>query len=148
MQIVKLWCTVIILETAVAGDGCQNYIVLSDPTRAVSYIHDGARTQCDNNLPTNWYRFMGQAGDRMLDYCYPYNGVQYPCQTHAGGWLNGQHPRVHDGEVTRTVCYSWSGGCCVWSNYVTVKSCGNFYVYRLTGNPNCALRYCGNGVGK
>ncbi len=146
LQIVKFWCTAIFLQTAVTGDGCHNYTILSDPTRAVSYF-DGT-AQCDRYLPTNWYRFMGQAGDRMLDYCPSDSGRRLRCQTAAGGWLNGQHPRVQDGEVNRTVCYSYYRLCCTWSNSVKVKNCGNYYVYRLTGTPTCYLRYCGNGVGK
>ena len=149
LQVVKLWCTALFLDTAVTGDGCQNYTVLSDPTRAVSYVGSG-NLQCDMTLQANWYRFVGQAGDRMLNYCPSDAGMRYRCQTMLAGWLNGQHPRVQDGEVTRTVCYSYyfHYGCCHWSNNVKVKNCGNYYVYRLIGTPHCDFRYCGNGAGK
>jgi len=68
------------------------------------------------------------------------------CGTHAPGWLNGSHPSVADGIVTRKVCYHWSSGCCQWHNNIRVKNCGAFYVYELqkpAGGNVCSLRYCG-----
>ncbi len=86
----------------------------------------------------------------MAEECLP----MYRCGTYAPGWLNGSHPTVAEGAVTRKVCYhGWDifkgFKCCYWSNIVKVKKCSGYYVYELEIPPNCPLRYCGNaGVGK
>ena len=101
--------------------------------------------RCDQrDLAVGWYRFTGAAGDRMPTYCVPKNR----CGTHAPGWLNGSHPSVADGVVTRRVCYHWSNKCCLWKNNIKVKNCGAFFVYELQKTPVCYLRYCGNNRGE
>ena len=75
----------------------------------------------------------------MADSCPEINH----CRTHASGWLNGAHPTVAEGIVTRQVCYHWSGKCCNWSNNIRVRQCsGGFFVYELVKPPVCHLRYC------
>lgn len=65
------------------------------------------------------------------------------CQTDAPMWLNGTHPTIEEGIVSRTACAHWSGNCCLWKTEVQVKACpGEFHVYRLQGTPMCNLRYC------
>ena len=124
-------------------DGCTNYTVLSEADRAqgnTSHYY----SRCDNNLITGWYRFQGAAGDRMPDKCVP----RYRCGTMYPGWLNGTHPTVAEGVVTRKVCYNWYS-CCYYSTIIKVKNCGSYYVYELQKPPSCPLRYCGNaGAGK
>ncbi|KAL9951198.1 hypothetical protein ACROYT_G043820 [Oculina patagonica] len=66
------------------------------------------------------------------------------CGTRYPGWLNGAHPSVAEGVVTRRVCYTASRNCCVWQNNIKVKNCSGFYVYELQKPPRCSLRYCGN----
>ena len=66
------------------------------------------------------------------------------CGTHAPGWLNGKHPTVAEGAVTRQVCYHWSNKCCMWENNIRVRNCGAFYVYELVKTPTYYLRYCGS----
>ena len=83
-------------------DGCNNYTVLSEADRAQGHIVINAsnyRSDRDDLVP-GWYRFQGAAGDRMADKCVPANlcGTRYP------GWLNGTHPTVSEGVVTRRVC--------------------------------------------
>ena len=125
-------------------DGCTNYTVLSEADRAQRNTLQNI-VRCDNNLVTGWYRFHGAAGDRMADKCIP----QFHCGTHAPGWLNGTHPTVADGVVTRKVCYHYSHTCCIWSNVIKVKNCSSYYVYELQRPSGCDLRYCGNaGAGK
>ena len=108
---------------------------------------DQKKLQCDQRhlkpLPA-WYRFTGVAGDRMPTYCVP----KLRCGTHAPGWLNGSHPSVKEGIVTRRVCYHWGSRCCNWQNKIQIKNCGAFYVYRLVKPPVCWLRYCGNNPGE
>ncbi|KAL9973650.1 hypothetical protein ACROYT_G020131 [Oculina patagonica] len=66
------------------------------------------------------------------------------CSTYEPGWLNGPHPSVADGAVKRKVCFHW-GRCCTWSTFITVRNCGEFYVYKLKPLKRCG-RYCGNGL--
>ena len=121
-------------------DGCNNYTVLSEADRAQGHIN-ASNYRCDRyDLVPGWYRFQGAAGDRMADKCVPINR----CGTHAPGWLSGAHPTVAEGAVTRKVCYHWNYNCCLWSNNITVKNCGAFFVYELQKTSYCYLRYCGN----
>ncbi|CAH3151789.1 unnamed protein product, partial [Porites evermanni] len=121
---------------------CRNYGILDGFNRSVAN-KDQKNLQCDQRhlspLPA-WYRFTGAAGDRMPTSCVPKNR----CGTHATGWLNGSHPSVEEGNVTRRVCYHWNSNCCNWKNDIQIQNCGAFYVYRLVKTPVCSLRYCGN----
>ena len=126
-------------------DGCTNYTVLSEADRAQGNVkppHDGD----DNSLLTGWYRFQGAAGDRMPDKYV----LRYRCGTNHPGWLNGAHPTVAEGVVTRTVSYSSNSDCCNWSYIIKVKNCNGYYVYELRRTRSFfPARYCGNaGAGK
>jgi len=128
-----------------SGDGrscsaveCTSYSSLTNGDRKTTYIIKSR--QCDRNL-NGWYRFQGAAGTRMPTSCPP----EYRCDTDATGWLNGGHPTVADGKVTRQVCFHWFSNCCNWSSNIQVRNCGSFYVYHFSGTPyGCALRYCGS----
>ena len=131
-------------------DGCSNYTVLSESDRAQGHIViNTSNYRCDrDDLVPGWYRFQGAAGDRMADKCVP----ERHCGTYAPGWLNGTHPTVAEGVVTRRVCYHnhqyhwyWRNHCCYWSSNIRVRNCGAFFVYELQKTPYCYLRYCGNG---
>ena len=100
--------------------------------------------KCDDKLGKKWYRFSNAAGTQLSQSCV----LKKHCGTHAPGWLNGTHPAVADGIVTRQVCYHWGDSCCQWNNNIRVKNCGAFYVYELVKTPKCNLRYCGAGKGK
>ena len=101
----------------------------------------GPRTKCDNNLTSEWYRFQGQAGKQLAVKCYP----AQRCNTDLTGWMNGSHPNVEDGIVKRQVCFSGYDNCCYRTTKIDVRSCGAYFVYRLTKVPNsiCKARYCG-----
>lgn len=116
---------------------CQNFQSLTSITRRVTYNH--ADSNCDNRF-YGWYRFQGSAGTRMATSCPP----TQRCDTYATGWLNGGHPSVSDGQVSRLACFHWNSNCCYWSHYIKVRNCGAFYVYHITGTPSghCSLRYC------
>ena len=87
-----------------------------------------------------WYRFVGAAGTKMPTTRVPLNR----CGTRFSGWLNGTHPTVEDGEVYRTVCFSKIFGGCKFSNEISVKNCGSYFIYKLQQlPPDCYLRYCG-----
>ena len=121
-------------------DGCKNYTVLSEADRAQGSASQN-NTRCDDNLVTGWYRFQGSAGDRMADKCVS----ETRCGTLYPGWLDGTHPTVAEGVVTRTVCYNKLRYCCYWRNLIKVKNCSSYYVYELQKPLDCYLRYCGNG---
>ncbi|XP_072530589.1 pancreatic secretory granule membrane major glycoprotein GP2-like [Salminus brasiliensis] len=69
---------------------------------------------------------------------------EYRCGTHAPLWLNGSHPRLKDGVVTRQVCGSWNGDCCYFKSFpIQVKACpGNYYVYEFVSPAICTSAYC------
>ena len=93
-----------------------------------------------------WYRFQGNAGTKMPTSCVAPN----KCSTHATGWLNGAHPSVEEGKVTKKVCFSWASNCCTWSINIEVINCGDFFLYHFRGTPPehpCHLRYCGTDWG-
>ena len=114
---------------------CQDYKSLTGAGRKITY--GNPNKVCDKGLK-GWYRFEGAAGTRMPTSCPP----KHRCNTHASGWLNGAHPTVADGQVTRTVCFHWGSNCCNWSSSVKVINCGGYYVYYITRTPTCYLRYC------
>lgn len=118
---------------------CQNPASLTDANRKETYT---GVLLCDSSLGPNWFRFQGAAGNKMATTCVPTSR----CGTHATGWLNGAHPTVSEGIVTRQVCFHWSGGCCNWSINIQVRNCSGYFVYYISGTPPvhpCHLRYCG-----
>ena len=132
-----------------AQSECISYQVLSEQSRSINYVVNDESVGCDRDLNLNgWYRFMGMAGDRMIDYpvSQSYGRYPYRCGTHAVGWLSSSHPTVGDGRVQRTVCFTWLGNACHWSTSIMVTNCGGFFVYHLTGTPQCYLKFCGTGT--
>ncbi|KAL9953993.1 hypothetical protein ACROYT_G041480 [Oculina patagonica] len=120
---------------------CLSYTVLGDADRHVD--HGNTNSLCDSSIVTQWYRFTGAAGTAIPDTCPEINR----CNTDAPGWLSEPHPTVAEGIVTKTVCYHWSGSCCLWSNTIDVLNCGDFYIYKLIPPPvGCNLRYCGTNA--
>ena len=117
---------------------CVGYKWLRESKRNKKY--SSSIGNCDRGL-SGWYRFGGGAGIKMPTSCVPKNR----CGTRATGWMNGAHPTVSDGKVTRKVCYNWDGNCCNWSNNIEVVNCGRYYVYKLSRpSAGCNLRYCGS----
>ncbi|KAL9969524.1 hypothetical protein ACROYT_G021746 [Oculina patagonica] len=126
----------------VSAEECQNYQNLTSADRKITF-NDGTVSKCDLNH-VGWYRFQGAAGTKMATSCPP----EHNCGTPAPGWLNGEHPTVADGTVSRRVCFHYRSNCCwlsdgAWAFYVQVRNCGSFFVYHFNGTPNCSLRYCG-----
>lgn len=121
-------------------DACASYSVLDEKDRAAG--NDANKYTCDQRdiATPAWYRFSGDAGDKMADSCV----AELHCGTHAPGWLNGDHP-VNEGEVVeRQACFHWGSSCCKWSTKIKIKKCKGFFVYELQRTPACHLRYCGN----
>ncbi|XP_078382738.1 uromodulin-like [Oculina patagonica] len=120
-------------------EGCTNYQTLTGGDRKITAPNVLA---CDNSLGPGWFRFLGDAGTKMPTSCVPTEH----CGTDAPGWLNGTHPTVAEGKVTRQVCFNWRNNCCTWTINIQVRNCGDFFVYCFNGTPpehQCHLRYCG-----
>ena len=123
---------------------CQTYHTLSTGDRKNTYRShysgDGS-IACDRNLGPAWFRFQGDAGTKMATSCVP----TASCGTWIPGWLNGAHPTVNEGQVTKQACFN-GGGCCDWSIDIQVRNCGDFYIYYIIKTPpelQC-VRYCGS----
>ena len=114
---------------------CQNYGSLNNANRRIT---SGRRNYCDRGIGPGWFRFEGSAGTRMPTSCPSF----HRCNTDSPGWMDGSHPTVADGQVSRRVCFPWSN-CCHWPVNITVRNCGSYYVYYLSSAPSCYLRYCG-----
>lgn len=97
---------------------------------------------CDTSVSwSGWYRlFLRGHSVQMPDTCVD----DLSCGTHAPLWLNGPHPRIEEGVVTRAVCGNWFNNCCYFqSNPIQVKACpGNYYVYEFTRPSFCYGTYC------
>uniref|UniRef100_A0A8C2DEP3 Zgc:153932 n=1 Tax=Cyprinus carpio TaxID=7962 RepID=A0A8C2DEP3_CYPCA len=130
-----------ITTTAPSVDPCYNYNVLDDLWRSTNNQHS-SQIMCDTTVSWNgWYRLFIQGQSvHMPDTCVD----MLSCGTHAPLWLNGGHPTVEDGVVTRHVCGHWSNNCCYFqSNPIKVKACpGGYYVYEFVRPSACSLAYC------
>uniref|UniRef100_A0A8C2AVC8 ZP domain-containing protein n=1 Tax=Cyprinus carpio TaxID=7962 RepID=A0A8C2AVC8_CYPCA len=130
-----------ITTTAPSVDPCYNYNVLDDLWRSTNNQHS-SQIMCDTWVSWNgWYRLYIQGQSvQMPDTCVD----MLSCGTHAPLWLNGGHPTVEDGVVTRDVCGHWSNNCCYFqSNPIKVKACpGGYYVYEFVRPSACSLAYC------
>ena len=77
-------------------DGCKYYQVLTEANRSATYS-DWSPMRCDQELH-GWYRFAGQAGNRMSNFC-PNSGTSaYKCGSYYQGWIpSGALPTVYQG---------------------------------------------------
>ena len=124
-----------------------NVWTLFDTSRSVAFNDgNGGVEYCDNDISNTspdwkglgWYRIGQPAGNQMPETPQP----EYACGTESGGWLNGTHPDVADGVVTRNVCFHFNGDLCSFSNHIQVVNCCDHYRYKLKPLPVCRLRYC------
>ena len=116
------------------------YKKLSDANRRSSYpTPPSGPVLCDGQLPEEWYRFVRAAGTKMPTTRVP----AFRCGTDWSGWLDGAHPTVEDGEVSRKVCFSDRLYGCRYSNNIYVKNCGHYFIYKLMAPRACDTRYCG-----
>ena len=114
---------------------CKSYKTLNEANRNVNY--QGSVT-CDKSFSGAWYRMMPPAGVKMPMKAPP----KQKCGTHAPGWMQGSHPSLKDGIVSRKVCFHWSSSTCHWSSTISVLNCASYYLYKLPKAPVCNLRYC------
>nr|XP_021336110.1 uncharacterized protein LOC108179123 [Danio rerio] len=94
---------------------------------------------------SGWYRlYLSGQSAKMSDWCINYMG----CGGETGLYLNGSHPTLEDGVVTRDVLGSdiASNNCTKYkSTSIQVKACpGDYYVYELVKPDLSILRpsYC------
>ncbi|XP_019646257.1 PREDICTED: oncoprotein-induced transcript 3 protein-like [Branchiostoma belcheri] len=122
------------------ADPCYNYQTLSEVWRNVNHgVNDPP--ECDRGMNGEWYRFVGAAGDRMPTQRPP---STHRCGAHAPFWMNGAHPSVADGVVSRQACGYYSSDPCRATMIIQVKACsGGFYVYQLP-STSCYYVYCGD----
>lgn len=137
-----LFCHFDVISTGTLGlDPCGNYTVLDNAWRATTNIISTVYL-CDRNVNwVGWYRlFLNGQSAQMSETCVN----SYSCSTHATLWINGHHPKMEDGVVTRDVCGNWNGNCCTFkSTPINVKACpGQFYVYEIKSPISCSLAYC------
>ena len=116
------------------ADICQAYQPLIDGGR--KHYFETVSSNCDYQL-NGWYRFQGAAGPKMVTTCPPMNR----CDANFPIWLNGSHPTVAEGTVTRNVCIN-KHGCCAVSFPIQVKNCSSYYIYMLGNLGHCDARYC------
>ncbi|XP_059839371.1 uncharacterized protein LOC132401290 [Hypanus sabinus] len=121
------------------GDPCVNHTILDQPWRSTDcsleecskYMNDDARTE-------GWYRFKSSGGWRIPETAV----ATEKCSGTSPGWLNGHHPSTGEGEVNRTVCFSWKSNSCETKRIIKVKNCGAFFVYWLKPTLCCNKVYC------
>ncbi|XP_059815959.1 uncharacterized protein LOC132387603 isoform X3 [Hypanus sabinus] len=134
----SVYCTV---TDSALGDPCVTHTVLDQPWRSTNC----SNTECtdgqwmgDGNLAVGWYRFNSSGGWKIPETVIP----QDHCSGQYPGWLNGPHPNVGEGEVTRTVCFTVSENTCYWSREIRVKNCSGYLVYRLGPTTGSNAVYC------
>ena len=122
------------------ADPCHHYSNLSEANRNTNpQKPQSEKTLCDSKLPKGWYRFVGDAGTKMLTTPVP----RGRCGTINSGWLTTAHPSVEDGKVRRDVCFGSLSTSCTDSRSIFVKNCGLYYIYELFAPKNYPKRFCG-----
>uniref|UniRef100_A0AAR2KLN1 UMOD/GP2/OIT3-like D8C domain-containing protein n=1 Tax=Pygocentrus nattereri TaxID=42514 RepID=A0AAR2KLN1_PYGNA len=116
-------------------DPCYSYTPWRATNQSWYYV-------CDQAFEwSGWYRLLYYGMNiRMPEVC------SSGCSTVISLWLNGSHPQIQDGIVTRQICGN-TGGICCSSSYSTtsirVKACpGNFSVYEFIKPVSCISAYC------
>ncbi|XP_072894079.1 uncharacterized protein [Hemitrygon akajei] len=123
------------------SDPCQTHTVLDQPWRKTGCSKTkctGGQWKFDSNLVDKWYRFSSSGAWKI-----PETVVRgHRCSGKKPGWLNGPHPNVGEGEVTKTVCFTKDKNTCHWKQEIRVKNCTRFFVYQLKPTPCCKYVYC------
>ena len=132
---------------AKASNVCENhnYTTISDGRRSTSNLLNATRGDkpiCDKTIQDSlWYRFEIANGNQLAT---KRPEIQH-CGTYSPIWMNGSHPTVSQGEVSRKACAYLLVGRpvgCTLSYRIKVLNCSGFYVYRLKPPEQCFLAYC------
>lgn len=121
---------------------CTNYTTLDDATRSRFFINQS--TIFSDRSLTGWFAFNGSSGTHIATSCVSSGH----CGTLAVGWMTGKHPRVEEGVVIRSACFSMQQLCCWRSVSLLVRNCSGFYVYKVDAVPSWKsnFRVCGAGI--
>ncbi|XP_071941903.1 von Willebrand factor D and EGF domain-containing protein-like isoform X2 [Antedon mediterranea] len=131
--------------------------VIDEPFRSTTYkvnVHSNrAKINCDHELPIGWYKF--NINGKLAEM--PTKCVQRSyCGTSSPIWLetNGEELPLPGENRTFTGCVSsgarhhnpklFKPDCC-WISLtepITVRNCGEFFVYFLNPPTSCSLSYC------
>ena len=126
-------------------DPCHRYKTLNSSDRNIKTTSISPKKLCDSIdvLPSDgWYRFQGAAGTRLPTDCPPSGR----CHTDSPGWLNVKSkPLPPEGvtEKSSIVCFKFNSNCCAKEQFIHIKNCSSYFVYKLFSRPTCNLRYCG-----
>jgi len=132
-------------EKGEAVDHCSSLsvTVLDDAWRATTYKPRDHNNDfhCDWDL-SGWYRFKMDGKDaNITTECVD----EYRCGTVAPVWLDLEDDALpaQGQEKDVRACASWDN-CCEYESTVTVRNCGDHFVYNINGTPNgyCNLAYC------
>ncbi|XP_078095408.1 uncharacterized protein LOC144510056 [Mustelus asterias] len=129
------YCTA---NDSAVSNPCVDHAVLNQPWRSMDCNERGCSgPKCDDKLRQGWYRFQSFGGWQIPET----KVTEGHCSTKATGWLEGSHPTMEQGIVTRTVCFSWNGNPCNWVHEIKIKNCNSYFVYELKSLHKCAA-YC------
>ncbi|XP_076465054.1 uncharacterized protein LOC143296920 [Babylonia areolata] len=119
----------------------SNYTVLDDTRRVVAGVYTGSGDMCDKHLKLGWYRFLLNRENAVIPTtCVPVKN----CHTDAPTWvdLQGQPLPLTGQETEARACSHWSANCCNWESPITVRNCGEYYVYKIKPLSACDLSFC------
>ena len=143
---------------------CREYTSLTDSWRKVNGFGPSSirskKYRCDFPRPTQgepgiqegWHRFSGAAGTHLPTASLNNGaGGKEVCGTSIVGWMEGSHPTVYDGIVSRNICFEFENGNCEYQVRILVRTCDDpaepgktFYVYHLKYPKDimCYWAYC------